>query len=174
MRFFLGLTTFLFTVALCTCAATPANAKISFGSKNKVLNDTQVTQIKGFMYDAWSTFEKASERQRSGPDFAKAITWLEKTHAQEKSYNILKIETPEVIVVRHAAAFIIEFINGKIHKDTPEHVIKSVLVRWLTIGQRIVATYKKDNKGKVVWDLYLQKEQPEKLKEKKKHEQDQK
>ena len=169
MKVLLKLTLALFTATL-VCSSVPAHAKISFGPKGKTLTDGQITQLKGFIYDAWSPTPKASMRQESGPDFAKTIIWLDHAHTDKKVYDISKIETPEAGIVREAIRFIIEFSKGKIHKDAPEHVVKAVLVRWSTIGERAKAVYEQNRKGKVKWDLYLDKSLPEKSKGKKTHE----
>lgn len=136
--------TFL-TLILLSLSAT-ANAKVQWN--NKLMGDMHANTIKGFLYDVSHSPMTNGRMILWRPTFAKALVWLNRAHADKKLYILenckKKKETKlEASIILDAIGAIADVVRRKVPHFKTDEEINAALVRWTTLGKKVVVSYNK-------------------------------
>jgi hypothetical protein len=151
-------------LSLCSLSAT-ANAKVQWNKK--VMGDMHVNTIKGFLYDVSHSTTSHQRLVLYRPQFAKALVWLNRVHADKKFHVLEKCKEAketniQASIVLDAIGAISDLVMKKVpHFQTTEK-INEALERWRVMGKQVVVSYSEQNeivkgkrKTKVKWTFKL-------------------
>ena len=146
---------FILATILFFLVPSVVQAKLLYNDKE--YGKSQVTTIKGFLYDiAYNGLEK-DKASYWRPQFAKAIVWMERAVKSKKVYKLEKIAKNgnDAELIKDATDMVVKVLRGDYPNISPE----TALTIWVSYGKRVIAEYKR-NKNKIDWKLELRPEKP--------------
>jgi len=133
---------------------TTVQAKVKLCEKYcSVLKAEHINTIKGFLYDTVLT-QTPDIKKKLFPKFARAIVWLNQIYEDEKIHVITKYKGDNASLIKASVEFIVDVVTGDSPVDDPQ----KQLTIWKNIGEKVIAEYSIEKKGKktnIKWKLEL-------------------